>query len=95
MENRAPERDLQFLFRDAGTAYGVLAREARTTMSGATRFLPTAFPQPRLSGDDTVPDVDEEWIDDWRRDLKPIGDDVHQALSFLFETVAIEDDPSI
>ena len=89
------EDDLRLLLHDAGTAYNGLAREAHTVVADATRFVPTAFPHRDPTGDIGIPVTNPQWVDEWRRDLKPIGDDVHQALGFLFEAVAVDVGPSI
>lgn len=92
-QGRVPEDDLQLLLRDAGMAYNGLAREAHTVVADARTFVPAAFPGP--SRGIGIPATEPQWVDEWRRDLKPISDDVHQALGFLFEAVAVEDGPSI
>lgn len=83
--------------RSEGSLPTVLADDGDATFGSLAALLPSSNSLTRLASDaGTAPSPDSAaWIDQWGRDLQPIGDDVHRATRFLFNVVSIEDEPSI
>ena len=78
-----PRAGLTDLFRDAGSAYSDLAREAADAAGDAVAFVPSAVAV-RPKNDSADAHQKSNWTKEWQRPFEPIGQDVSDAVDFLF-----------
>ncbi len=80
--------NIQLLLSDAGTAWQSLADEAASSVIDVAILLPPAAP-------DDIPGKTNDhssatWIEGWKQELKPIRDDVKNAVDFLKHVLPAE-----
>jgi len=86
------DTELTLLVRDAGSAYLGLANGAAEAVAQGAMLLPAVA---LVSGDGvTVDEAPASWVDQFRRDLTPIGRNIENALEFLFDAVPAEPPPA-
>jgi len=80
------EAGLTDLFRDAGSAYSGLAREAADAAGDAVALVPSAVAvRPEMGSASASSHKRSNWTTDWQRPFEPIGHDVSDAIDFLFD----------
>jgi len=83
---RVPESaGLTELFRNAGSAYSDLAREAANAAGDAVVFVPSTVATQPESRPASASQKGSTWAEEWQRPFEPIGHDVSDAIDFLFD----------
>jgi len=86
------DAELTLLVRDAGSAYLGLANGAAEAVAQGAVLLPAVA---LVSGDGaTADEAPASWVDQFRRDLTPIGRNIENALEFLLDAVPAEPPPA-
>ena len=87
--------EIDTLLRDAGSAYVVLARGAADALAEVRVFAPGGARESVSPGNggSFLPGTSDA-LKQWSRGLKPIGQDLEDALDFLFEAVPLEAAPT-
>jgi len=87
MTPRVPDgAGLTDLFRDAGSAYSDLAREAADAVGDTVAFVPSAVAiRPENGSASDSSHNKSSWTTEWQRPFEPIGHDVSDAIDFLFD----------
>jgi hypothetical protein len=82
---------IQALARDAGSAYLNLASDAADAIAAAALLVPPAE-SPAIASP-AAQSVDEYWVDEVGRELKPVTERFSQAFEFLIDAVPSEKAP--
>lgn len=91
-ESNQPAQDdlpnIDMLISDAGIAWRSLADEAAVSVTDAAILLPAAA-RTNTAVETNQPER-ENWIDNWKQELRPIRDDVKNAVHFLIRVLPVE-----